>query len=104
MSFHDLTLNEKNIVRECLKAALDGPFFPDWEFQSLFGIEREELKKIVQDWPRIDPSDEVVVSAIHNSIVNLTGYPHGKVKEWEQYISVSQDEVIKVLEKLKKES
>ena len=51
MALSDLTQNEQQVVFECLKAAVDGPFFPDWEFPTLFGLWREEVGRVVADWP-----------------------------------------------------
>jgi alginate production protein len=36
---------------ECLCAAAEGPFFPDWEFQLLFGLERARVAEIVARCP-----------------------------------------------------
>jgi hypothetical protein len=96
-----LKKNEQDVVYQCLVAALKGPFFPDWEFQTLFGIERSTLSKIVDAWPQVDDTEEDVALAINNSMGNLVGYPHGKEKEWQKYISVSPDEVISILQRWK---
>ena len=32
--------------KESLVAASRGPFFPDWEFHSLFGLDRPEVEAI----------------------------------------------------------
>lgn len=102
MSIDRLRESERDVIYQCLVAALDGPFFPDWEFQILFGVERDTLARIVEDWPEIDDSVEDVVLAINNSMVNLVGYPHGEEKEWDKYISVSPDEVSYILREWKK--
>ena len=36
-----LTEAELKIVQQCLDAAADGKFFEDWEFHTLFGVDRE---------------------------------------------------------------
>lgn len=99
MSINRLGENEKEIVYQCLVAALKGPFFPEWEFATLFGIERNTLAKIVEAWPQVDDKEEHVVLAINNSMGNLVGYPHGKEGEWKKYISVPPDEVISILQR-----
>jgi hypothetical protein len=97
MKLSQLSSKERKVIYECIKAVAEGPFFPDWEFQTLFGIERKELKSFVSSWPNIDDSDEAVILAINNSMANLVGYPHGKEREWRKYISVSPNEVSAIL-------
>ena len=36
-----LSAHDHKIIAEALSAAAEGPFFPDWEFHTLFGLERE---------------------------------------------------------------
>jgi len=74
MSLQALNDKEKRVVFECLRAAVAGPFFPDWEFHTLFGLHRHEVAQIVAAIPDIDDSDEQVSLAINNSIANLLGY------------------------------
>ncbi|MCU7829555.1 MAG: hypothetical protein KZQ85_10855 [Candidatus Thiodiazotropha sp. (ex Myrtea sp. 'scaly one' KF741663)] len=101
MNFHNLTESEKNIVFECLKASLHGPFFPDWEFQTLFGVERTVLNDIEEKWPEVDFNEQTVSLALNNAMGNLVGYPHGQEKSWEKYISVSPDAVLNLIKKIK---
>lgn len=98
MSLERLKQSDKDVVYQCLLAALNGPFFPDWEFHTLFGVEREVLAEIIEIWPRIDRSEDTNL-AITNSMGNLIGYPHGKEKEWGKYVSASPDEVLATLKR-----
>jgi hypothetical protein len=59
-----------------LKAAAAGPFFPDWEFQTLFGIERQVLAEVANRWPDVDPAKDVELAVV-GSMNHLLGYPHG---------------------------
>jgi hypothetical protein len=36
--------DDRNVIEGCLRAAIDGPFFPNWECPTLFGLEREEVR------------------------------------------------------------
>ena len=101
MPLPDLDTNEKQIVRACLCAAVEGPFFPDWEFHALFGLEREELKSIFESWPDLDEHDERVVLAINNSFCNLLGYPHGLHDNWSDFIPVNGIELARIYMKWK---
>src|SRR6266567_1234624 len=70
MSLTDLDEQERDVVRQCLQAAVDGPFFPDWEFGTIFGLERDEVRRVLRSWPEIDETDQNVVTAINNSFNN----------------------------------
>jgi hypothetical protein len=94
-----LNEREKQTVFECLRAASDGPFFPDWEFPILFGLERAQVRRIVAAIPDIDDSSEEIALAINNSMAHLTGYPHRQEAAWSSYISVSEEEVDRVFDK-----
>jgi hypothetical protein len=54
MPLTDLHAAELDVVKECLRAAVDGPFFPDWELHALFGLERAEVRKVLQSWPELN--------------------------------------------------
>jgi hypothetical protein len=99
MALADLSPEERQIVFECLRATATGPFFPDWEFHTLFGIERGDVKAIVDAWPAVDEANENVSLAINNSMNNLLGYPHGRDREWLQYMSVPPKEVARIFKK-----
>lgn len=100
-----MSTREWQTILECLKASANGPFFDhDDEFATIFGIDRSELKKVIDEWWIEDavPSHEVLL-AINNSMNNLLGYPHGKYHLWSDYISVSPKEVRRVHEKWQNE-
>jgi hypothetical protein len=79
----DLTADEFDLVGRCLRAAVDGPFFPEWEFHTLFGMTRVEVRDIADRFPDPDEFDDEPGAhndqwlAINNTLVNLFGYPHG---------------------------
>jgi len=99
VALSDLDAKEREVVLECLRAAAAGPFFPDWEFQTLFGVNRDDVKTIVDAWPSVDEAQENVSVAINNSMNNLLGYPHGREKDWPRYISVPPTEVRRIFDK-----
>jgi hypothetical protein len=96
----NLNADEVKVVGECLHAAAYGPFFPDWEFQALFGLSREEMQVVADRFPDVDEHDDDPGEgndqwlAINNSFTNLMGYPHGATTStWSSYISISQSEL-----------
>jgi hypothetical protein len=94
-----LSEREKQTVFECLRAASDGPFFPDWEFHTLFGLKRDQVRRIAAAIPHIDDSSEEVARAINNAMIHLTGYPHHQEAVWSQFMSVPEEEVDRVFDK-----
>ncbi len=102
MSLANLDEREREVVRECLRAAVDGPFFPDWEFNIIFGLTRDEVKQVLLSWPELNEADESVVRAINNSFNNLLGYPaRNKQELWPKFISVSGIELARIFDKWK---
>lgn len=96
-----LTEEEKRIIGECLCAAAFGSFFPDWEFQSLFGVDRDEAIRVAEAWPDVEETDISAGLVINDSINNLFGYPHRKQSEWSNYISVSPKQVYEIYNKFR---
>jgi len=71
-----LTDGEVEIARQALAATVDGPFFEDWEFSSLFGLERDEVHAVLIRWrDELDPPHQFL--AVDAALNNLIGYPHG---------------------------
>ncbi len=73
LRFDALTEADRDLVGKCLEAAVEGPFFPNEEFPTLFGLERSEVDLVRRLWPNINPLTE---AAVMNSLNNLLGYPH----------------------------
>ncbi len=69
---------EKEVVRRALAAAADGPYFPDWEFQTLFGIERVQVRETLAAFPALSTSNEAQFLSVNNSLLWLVSYPHGQ--------------------------
>jgi hypothetical protein len=94
-SNNDLSKEDIKLIKEVLNAAAYGPFIPDWEFHTLFGLYRDEVKRIADNWPKNKESDKSVGLAINNSFINLLGYPIDNVNEWKNYISITRADMIK---------
>lgn len=93
MALAKMAASDRRIIFECLTAAASGPFFSDADLSILFGLDRRELLGIVARIPRIDDSEASVRRAIGHTLLNLTGYPHGKRSECSNWISVCPAEV-----------
>jgi hypothetical protein len=87
-----VSADDRDIMKACLRAAADGPFFPDWEFHTLFGMERSEVREVLSSWP--DGSDaQLQFTAVNNAFNNLLGYPHGREDVWEEFIPVDRGQL-----------
>jgi hypothetical protein len=99
MMLSGLTPSENEVVRRCVRAATAGPFFPDWEFHLLFGLERQELGAVLERWPDVDDSQEFVRRAIGGSLNNLLGYPHRDPEAFQEWIGEPWSEVDRISSK-----
>jgi hypothetical protein len=87
---------DSEVIRQCLLAAANGPFFPDWEFPILFGLGRDIVRRVAEEWPSWDNEGEQSV-AVNNALNHLLGYPHKRWDVWYDYISPSPSEVARVV-------
>ena len=104
MTLTGLSNSDAATIGECLRAAADGPFFPDWEFQTLFGLSRTEVRLIADSWPDVDASQADVELAVNNAINNLLSYPHGKFALWSHWVASSPEQVGHTYARLRKQS
>jgi hypothetical protein len=99
MALNDLTTDEREVVRRSLVAAVEGPYFPDWEFPTLFGVTRAQVADVLRGWPIVDESRDFVRLAINNALGNLFGYPHGKTSQLERELGVTTAQLEQVFRK-----
>jgi hypothetical protein len=97
-----LSADEIALVSACLRAAEEGPFFPEWEFQTLFGVERRELAEIRSRWPSISLDDDVAYLSVMNSVANLVGYPHGEEAALQKYVAGGEGKLERLARRLAK--
>jgi len=104
--FYDLSpargLNQEDteIVGRSLRAAVSGPYFPDWEFATLFGSTRSDVEAVLLQWPRVDLDDPAVEAAVVGSLNHLLGYPHGMMERVEREVA-TKAEIARVLRALR---
>ena len=95
-----LTQRQIEIIGECLRAVAYGPFIPETEYTAIFGLAKEEVAKVAEEWPVVIESSDIARIAIGSAMGNLVGYP---IKEqhfevWDDYISVDRSELIVVFD------
>lgn len=90
---------EVQLVRRCLEASVAGPFFPDWEFESLFGLTRARVAAIANGWPQ-NAADTDAQIAVMNALTHLSGYPHGQEEELRRIVTNDAENLRRLLNKL----
>jgi hypothetical protein len=98
--FGNLSASDAELIRACLAAAVDGPFFPESEFATLMGLSRPEVAAVLSAWPETsDPATQEL--AVNNVLNNLLGYPHGELEAWAERIPASPAEVAALFSRLR---
>ena len=95
-----LSVRDWQLIAECLCAAEQEEFFPEWEFKILFGISREQLVVVRKEWMDMDSGHLELNAAVIGALNNLLGYPHGQDARWNQFISGGPEEIKLTLDKL----
>lgn len=106
----NLSPADQEVIRLCLVAAVNGPYFPDEEFHSLIGLERDDVASVLAAWP-MEPdvqadgyasAREVQGVAITNVLVNLLGYPHDHHGEaFHKGLGATEEQVKEALSRLR---
>lgn len=99
MALKDLDAAEMDLVLRCLKCMASGGLIEDWEFETVMGVNREDLAAVAKAWPKVDESAQSVALAINNTFVNILWYPHRQALE--DLVSASEEEVQRVFAKWK---
>jgi hypothetical protein len=101
MDLRNLSDADKTTIGQALRAAANGPFFPDWEFHTLFGLQRAEVRAIADGWPEPSAPPDNVARAVNNSLNNLLGYPHDEDAVWSQWLSVDRKQLSNIFNRLR---
>ena len=100
MPLSDLTSDELRVVHACLECVAAGDvILHDVEFHTIMSIEPAQLQSLLNAWPDVDDSSELVWTAINNAFNNLLGYPHVFQDNWDSRISYARAEVQRVFSK-----
>lgn len=95
-----LSSSEIETVRRALKATVEGSFFPDWEFETLIGVDRGTVRQVHEAWPRLTVDQDEFSCAVIGSMNNLIGYPHGKDDELAAYVPEGRSAIQKAMRHL----
>src|SRR5262245_26880713 len=91
---------EIETVRRALRAIVEGSFFPDWEFETLIGVDRDTVRKVHAAWPQPTVEQDEFSCAVIGSMNNLVGYPHGKNDELVSYVPEGRAAIEQALNRL----
>ena len=88
MSIASLNAEKKEIVRRAMAATFD---YFTFDFGDRIGIEPDEMRKLLDEWPNLDDSDDTSPScvAINNSFNDLL-YGEG-ISETEALVKIGVD-------------
>lgn len=100
MIFESLSTAEIDVVKRSLRATAEGSFFPDWEFETLIGVDRETVRNVQAAFPRQTVGPEEFGCAVFGSMRNLLGYPHGQDEELTAYVPEGPNAIRSVLDRL----
>lgn len=95
-----LTKEELCNVYECLRLVTSKKVFEDWEFETLFGVNRDSYFQILESWPNVNMHDANTESMVINAMNHVLGYPWGDEGEWRVHFSATPDDIMRTLEKL----
>lgn len=96
----ELSERDRQTVGECLLATEQGNFFPEWEFETLFGTPKKQLSAVREKWPDVNVGDPDLGAAVIGAMNHLLGCPHGQDAHWSKYITVGHVDVKRTLDKL----
>ncbi|MGQ3296949.1 hypothetical protein [Reyranella sp.] len=92
----DININI-NIIGQALRAAILGTFFPDWEFATLFGLERAEVRVVAETWPTQTIDPDAFFVAARGALLYLCGYPHNADGQLKSLVSIDDTEELQVI-------
>jgi hypothetical protein len=100
MNSCSLSERELDIVTKSLRAAADGEFFPEWEFETLIGATRSKIRSEADAW-RSSAGNSLQMRELALSVIsNLLGYPHDRQRELEAIVGASSKELDALMRKL----
>lgn len=99
MALQHLDEREQLLLMSCVRVAAESSLFPDWEFHTLFGLSRSQVDEIAAQGPTAEDRHPDVAQAINNAVVNLLGYPHGRLEWVYEVLGADEQEIQRVYNK-----
>ena len=89
------------VFDQVLTATADGPFFPDWEFATLFGRTKAEYRAAVGTLRAGAALSKEQHFLLHGALNNLLGYPHNKEASWSHWLPLPPEQLNQLFVTLK---
>ena len=96
----NLSAADLDIIKKCLFEAVHGTYFPDWEFRTLMGIDRNQVRDILASWPENCSNEEVRID-VKSVIGSLLFYPHRQRDHLVEQLAISEKALVELLTRLK---
>lgn len=97
MSPAGLIDSDRDLIRRLLTACVDGPFFEECEYHTLFGMTRPAFREATRRWTESGTIDPEVELAVQNALGNLLGYPQGMDRKLEMDLGASRQQLDELL-------
>lgn len=88
--------DDRDLIHRALTACAEGPFFEEWEFHTLFGMDRSELRRCAVRWSEGASVDPEIRAAVGGALDNLLDYPHDRDSELETHLGISRSQLEEV--------
>ena len=102
MAIEKLEPLEKEIIRSCIIAVLQGGLIDDFEFQTRLAVEKHELSAVLHSYPNVDdsPDDSVATLSINNCLNEICFGLSLTEDDWLKWFdSISKQDIIDVYKK-----
>ena len=79
---------DTNAIQAALRAASEGPYVSEWEFHTIIGLTRSEVRHVLAQCPNTD-DPKIQDLAVNNVLLKRIGYPQGQDDTLAQQLPVS---------------
>jgi hypothetical protein len=98
MSIKNLSDDDQKIILQCMKCVYGGSYIDDLEFHTRLGINRIELKQLIDEWPEIDDSHngssaQLAVNNCLNEVCNGIRFNN---EDWSIWFKANREEIYDV--------
>jgi hypothetical protein len=96
MAFEEMSARDQDIVLRCMKATAE--HVADSEKHARLGLEPDELKRVIAQWPNIDDSNESESGflAINNCLNEVCHGFHMDSGEWGKWFDIPKAEIKRI--------
>jgi hypothetical protein len=96
-----LEQDEREIIRSCITAILNGNFLDDDEFQTRLGVGRQEFAQVLDSFPaaNYNADDPIPVLSINNTLNEICYGIGMSENDWSKWFDVPREKVQAVYEK-----